>query len=197
MHNSTKTRPAPRCEERLAIDLAGMGPRIAAGGLLFVHWRSQGGAWHLAHLYIEDDGLRIEYGLGDRDGRWMRCIGTEFAPWHIMPLHLGGSRRWLGCPGCGRRCRALYYGDAVLRCRLCLGLLYRSQNMKPTDRLSYRMFRLRREHLGDDRPDLLENCPPKPRGMRWRTYKRLAAIDENLEERRVALILGPYLCRSG
>ena len=33
--------------------------------------------------------------------------------------------------------------------------------------------------------------------MRWRTYQRPAAIDEDLEERRVALILGPFLCRTG
>jgi hypothetical protein len=69
--------------------------------------------------------------------------------------------------------------------------------MQPATRYGYRMFRLRRERLGDDRPDLLDNCPPKPRGMRWRTYKRLVAIDEDLEERRVALILGPFLCRTG
>jgi hypothetical protein len=69
--------------------------------------------------------------------------------------------------------------------------------MQPAARCSYRMFRLRRERLGDERPDLLENCPPKPRGMRWRTYKRLAAMDEDLEERRVALILGPFLWRAG
>jgi hypothetical protein len=33
--------------------------------------------------------------------------------------------------------------------------------------------------------------------MRRRTYKRLVALDEDLEERRVALILGPFLRRTG
>jgi hypothetical protein len=52
----------------------------------------------LATLYIEAAGLRIEYGLGDRDGRWMQTIGTEFAPWNMTPAHLGGFRRWLVVP---------------------------------------------------------------------------------------------------
>jgi hypothetical protein len=196
MRNSAKARRAPRCEDRLAIDLKGMEARIAAGGALFVFWRIPAGARHQAQLYIEDNGLRIEYGLGDRDGRWTQSLGTEFAPWHMMPLHLGGFRRWLGCPGCGRRCRSLYYGEAVLRCRRCLGLKYRSQDMQPAQRASYGMYRLRKYRLDDQSPDLLDGCPPKPRGMRWKTYERLAAIDEALEERRLGLILGSAVGRS-
>jgi hypothetical protein len=47
----------------------------------------------------------------------MRCIGTEFAPWHIMRLHLGGSRRWLGCPGCGRSDFAQFHKASFARTR--------------------------------------------------------------------------------
>lgn len=170
MRNSTRAKPVCRCEDRLAIDLKGLGPRVAAGAILSVHWRAEG-ARRQAQLYMEDDGLRIEYGSSDPDGRWLHCIGTELAPWHLTPQHLGGCRRWLGCPGCGRRCRALYHGDTVLRCRLCLGLRRR----------------------GDQRLDLLESCSPMPRGVRRRTYQRLVAMDEALGERRVNLILGRFL----
>jgi len=192
MHNSTKAQQAPRCEDKLALDLKGMEARITAGAILSVHWRADG-VRRQAQLHMEDDGLRIEYGSSDPDGRWLQCIGTELAAWHFTPLRFGGSRRWLGCPDCGRRCRALYYGDSVLRCRLCLGLNYRSQNMQPAQRIGYRMYQLRKDRLGDERPDLLESCPPRPRGMRRRTYQRLVAMDEALEERRVILVLGRFL----
>ena len=62
-------------EDRLALDLKGMEPRIAEGGALSVHWRTPAGDRRLAQLFIQDDGLRTEYGLGDRDGRWMQTIG--------------------------------------------------------------------------------------------------------------------------
>ena len=78
-----------------------MESRIAAGGALSIHWRTPAGDRLLAQLYIEDGGLRIEYGLGDRDGRWMQTIGMELAPWHMTPVHLGGFRRRLGCPAAG------------------------------------------------------------------------------------------------
>ena len=48
------------------------------------------------------------------------------------------------------------------------------------------MYRLRKDRLGEDGPDLLDNCPAKPRWMRWRTYWQLAAMDEALEEKRFA-----------
>jgi hypothetical protein len=118
------------------IDLAGKASSIAAGSLQYAYWRTAEGERRQAQLHMAEDGLRIEYGTSDHVGRWLRSIGTEFAPWHVMPLHLGGVRRWLGCPGCGRRCRALYQGGAVLRCRLCLGLKYRTQNMQPAERCS-------------------------------------------------------------
>ena len=62
--------------------------------------------------------------------------------------------------------------------------------MQPAQRVGYRMYRLRKDRLGDDHPDLLESCPPKPRGMRWQTYRRLVAIDEKLEEQRIKWMLG-------
>jgi hypothetical protein len=125
IHNVTQS-PAARCEDRLAIDLAGKAPSIAAGSLQYVYWRTAAGELRQASIHMAADGLRIEYGESDSVGRWTRTVGTEIAPWHVMPLPFGGSRRWFGCPGCGRRCRALYCGEAVLRCRLCLGLKYRT-----------------------------------------------------------------------
>lgn len=45
------------------------------------------------------------------------------------PTAHGGERTWWACPGCGRRCGLLFLGPGRdrLGCRLCCGLVYRSQ----------------------------------------------------------------------
>jgi len=92
---------------------------------------------------------------------------------------LGGRRRWIICRSCNRRCRVLY-GGAYFRCRQCYQATYPSQ---------YESIRVSglskaeraRDKLGAE-PGLIHPFPQKPKGMHWRTYRRLerqdwAAID--------------------
>jgi hypothetical protein len=46
----------------------------------------------------------------------------------------GWNRSWLLCPGCGRRSAILYLGWKYFRCRHCLGLVYPSQKVSPSQR---------------------------------------------------------------
>lgn len=46
----------------------------------------------------------------------------------------GWNRSWFLCPGCGRRSAILYLGGNYFRCRLCLGLVYPSQKVSPSQR---------------------------------------------------------------
>ena len=90
----------------------------------------------------------------------------------------GGSRLWLSCPGCGRRC-AVLFGNPRFRCRTCTGAPYASQNETRRDRL-LRKARAVRAKVGG--PDiLLLGFPAKPPRMRWRTYLRLRAQDQALQ----------------
>src|SRR5262245_45135882 len=68
----------------------------------------------------------------------------------------------------------------------------RTRNMQPARRASHRMYQLTKDGLDNESPNLLDNCPPKPRWMRWRTFQRLAAIDEALEDRRLLLLPGGF-----
>lgn len=45
------------------------------------------------------------------------------------PCFYGGQRWWFWCPGCGRRCRILYFapGSDYFACRICHNLSYQSQ----------------------------------------------------------------------
>jgi hypothetical protein len=94
---------------------------------------------------------------------WTRC-------------HLGGCRPWFSCAAdvagepCGRRVAKLYlHNQLVFACRTCSGLIYRSQQLGPSDRAQWRAQKLRKR-LGGSRNVPLPEKPPR---MHWSTYHRL------------------------
>lgn len=93
--------------------------------------------------------------------------------------HYGGFRFWLICPlpECKRQVRKVYLppGGYYFACRRCHHLTYRSCQEAGTRayRLMDRISHLKRK-LGawgyDTAP--AASIPPKPKGMRWKTYHR-------------------------
>jgi hypothetical protein len=70
------------------------------------------------------------------------------------------------------------YGGSFFRCRRCHGLKYQSQYEPPFTRAANRALKLR-DRLG--RTNSIEDSfPQKPKGMHWRTYRRLEALDNQL-----------------
>ncbi len=100
---------------------------------------------------------------------WTRC-------------NYGGSRPWFLCPvrGCGRRVAVLYGGE-VFACRHCHGIVYESQH-EPAHYRALRKLQKIREKLGGS-GNMAEDFPGKPKGMQWRTYRRLCHEYENSEAR--------------
>ena len=113
------------------------------------------------------EALRISYQR--RDGVQVKVLAslTETA------TPFGGWRLWFRCPSCGRRCRVLYAGS-VVKCRLCYRLRYSSQSETRSDRANRGMHKIERRLGSEPCGDL----PPKPKGMHWRTYERLAERHE-------------------
>jgi hypothetical protein len=66
----------------------------------------------------------------------------------------------------------------VFACRQCHCLAYVSQRENLIDRASSRADRVR-ARLKDEWGTLFDPAPPKPSGMHWRTYRRLAAQYEH------------------
>lgn len=93
--------------------------------------------------------------------------------------HLGGCRYWFQC-GCGKRVAILYAGASRFACRHCLNLNYQTQHLQLHDRLASKAHKLR-NRLGWS-GGLSDGEGLKPRGMHWRTYKRLSAEAENAVE---------------
>ena len=98
---------------------------------------------------------------------------------------LGGTRRWFECPGCNRRSRILY--GPRFRCRLCHGLTYESQFESRGQRANGRARKIRRRLGGSD--DLMDEFPPRPRGMHWATYRRLETMAAAADERWEAAVM--------
>jgi hypothetical protein len=70
----------------------------------------------------------------------------------------------------GRRV-AKRYGPCLFACRRCLGLVYASQREIPVSRAMRRAQMIKMGLGGSNDP--LEPFTQKPRGMHWRTYRRL------------------------
>jgi hypothetical protein len=97
--------------------------------------------------------------------------------WSGQTATWGGRRPWFLCPqdGCGRRV-AILYGGTVFACRHCHKLVYVSQRQTNGDQLLRRTDKFQRR-LGWD-VGILSRPGGKPKGMHWRTFKRLEAEHE-------------------
>lgn len=121
--------------------------------------------YRLATDHIE---LSYRHGRAPNDGAVRERIHFTFTE---QPF--GGRRRWFVCRSCERRSRVLI-GGAYFRCRRCYRTTYPSQ---------YERFRYNglakgeraRERVGAE-PGLANPWPAKPKGMHWRTYRKLEAL---------------------
>jgi len=102
------------------------------------------------------------------------------------PCHLGGRCWWWLCPYCHSRRGILYAARGTLACRRCLGLTYLTQRLRPAERLLERQARIC-SRWGVCPEELPDKKPPR---MHRRTYEALLGRLDNLENRRLAAILG-------
>jgi hypothetical protein len=90
--------------------------------------------------------------------------------------HFGGRQWWFLCPATGRRCRKLFLPNGGRRflSRQAYGLFYRSQAAGRMERMRTRIGKLCRR-LGGAWSVSSCDLPPKPKWMRWATYRRMEA----------------------
>ena len=98
-----------------------------------------------------------------------------------FPCYYGGYRYYGLCPACNRCVRSLYVLDETIPvCRLCLKMVYSSQNAT----FAYRLYR----KLTSAKNNLNNDEWTKPKWMRKKTFERLRAeISELHEKREIAI----------
>jgi hypothetical protein len=134
-------------------------------------WTRNGEAVASIQVRSESDRVVLSYRQRSSGDEWKDENYPVRLDW--SPCTYGGQRAWFLCPaaGCGRRV-AILYGGGIFACRHCYRLAYPSQRESADDR-ALRQAQNIRKRLGGT-ANMMEPFPPKPKGMRWRTYERLA-----------------------
>jgi hypothetical protein len=101
------------------------------------------------------------------------------------PCRFGGQRWWFRCR-CGRNVSKLYSPDRrPWACRTCHNLSYRTRQIIPRHRLILRAQRIR-QRLGGT-ANLVEDFPPRPKGMHQKRYRRLRAQYDRLTQKALGM----------
>lgn len=104
--------------------------------------------------------------------------------------HLGGSRPWLHCPVCWRRCAILYLTEHGLLCRTCGELNYPSTRQNTANRAMSRVYAIR-QRLGWPGA-WIDGHFGKADGMGWSEYVRLVRKHDAAVDQATAAVL-PWL----
>jgi hypothetical protein len=150
--------------------------RLRADQYFSCSWTRGGEPSGNISVHTEWDAVILVYRSRSRgDTEWKSIEQRVPITW--TACHLGGQRPWFVCPVysggryCGRRAAVLYGAGELFACRRCYGLAYASQQESPIHRGIGRSQKIRKQLGGS--PSLLSPFPDKPKGMHWRTYRRL------------------------
>jgi len=131
-------------------------------------WWRDGEKVSSINVHGQGDAVKLNYRTRSYGDDWTDV--DEHIWLERTACHLGGSRPWFVCPGCGRQCAVLYLAGRS-RCRRCLGLAYESQRENAMHRALRKAQKLRAQLGGS--LSLGEPLPDRPHYMHERTYQRL------------------------
>jgi hypothetical protein len=136
--------------------------------------------WTRGHTGAVIGSVRITANLCDPAVGWLRVQASGLNQQINLvscPRHFGGRQWYFICPTENKRVSVLWMlpGAKAFRSRQALGrkVAYRSQFLSIYDRGHAGKAKIKARLIGDLDPEEWE-LPPKPKWMRWRTYKRLA-----------------------
>ncbi len=134
-------------------------------------WSRQGKVVASIRVQTEPDRVILTYRHRYNDKAWKDESYPVYLEW--TDCNFGGQRPWFLCParGCGRRV-AVLYGGSIFACRHCHQLAYPSQRETSYDRAARRADKIREKLAWE--PGILNDRGWKPKGMHWRTFKRLS-----------------------
>lgn len=149
---------------------------LTPGSSGLLSWSCNGQETGSVGYLTQVNSLTLNYRYRENGGEWENV--KQKIPFDRTPCNYGGFRKWFKCPHCFRRFAILYGAGKYFYCRNCYNLTYGSQQERELERKARKADKIR-DRMGW-RPGFLDGIGPKPKGMHWRTYKRLCAIHESL-----------------
>lgn len=173
-----------KCENMLSLDIRKLAREgcLTPGRVGGWHWSCDGEPAGNIGYRAEPDCVRLIYTWTPHGSE---PIKFDYPVWlSRTPCHYGGTRPWFICPRCGDL-RAVIYGiarDGRFGCRDCLRLGYASEAEDVIDRCWRAQRKVEAKLTGEGE---------KPKAMRQRTFDRLMAKWEVLEDRKdEAFVIG-------
>lgn len=129
-------------------------------------------------LVITDNGLRVAC---------FTINGKEHQIALLVDNSSASTKLYISCPYCQKKKQHLYITAKTFICRQCLGIHYACQSERPRDRLMRAIRNKRKSIWGagwDDVNNLFAHSQywPKPKGIHWKTFNRMKAELDQLEE---------------
>ena len=152
---------------------------LSAGRSFGLDWTRNGNKVASIQVRAEADRVILDYRHQRNGGEWKPLNYPVRIEW--TPCNYGGSRAWFRCPadGCTRRVAKLFLGSSgIFACRHCYQLAYASQRENVDDRATRQANKIRDRLKWE--PGILNGHGGKPKGMRWKTYQRLAVEHDAL-----------------
>lgn len=178
-----------KCHEYQSIDLAWLKRRtlLVPGHRSSLTWSCGGEQTGSIRIALVSGGLLLSYRHRQNGGDWRDV--NEVVPIVETQTNFGARRQWFCCLGCKQRCRILY-GGALFRCRKCHLLKYDTQYEPPFARAATRALKIRGRLGGKGGID--DPFPAKPKGMHWKTYRRLEVQEGHLQDKWSAGIMARW-----
>jgi hypothetical protein len=153
---------------------------LVPGSVFGWQWSRNGEVVASIQIRAESGRVILTYRHRQNGGEWKDESYPVQLDW--TPCSYGGERPWFLCPavGCGKRV-AILYGGSIFACRHCHQLSYPSQRECAYDRSARQADKIRKK-LGWEPGILNGRGWKKPKGMHWRTFERLTAKHNALEQ---------------
>ena len=175
----------PRNRQRVTLE---SGPKLDLARLI-PRGTGKPGAMITSTLnYASGEVIRAEVKLGERVGDLDLFHSGQQQRFALVPhaRPFGGRQWYVTCPKTWKKVRVLYRppGATFFASRHAWGrqVAYASQFLDPTARAWHIKAKVKARLLGDADPDEWD-LPPRPKGMRQKTYERLEARYDEAEER--------------